>query len=109
MDTFIKDLSFNQLCTNPPDELDKLVYLYHSTLKEILNNHATIHTKQVSMQQQTNWYNEDIALAKKASRKAKRKWHSTKLQIYLEIYKSESHKVKQLCKKSKARFLSEKG
>ena len=74
---FIKDLSSSQLCTNPPDDLDKLVDMYNSTLEEILDNYAPIQTKQVSVQQQTKWYNKDIALAKKARRKGARRWWFT--------------------------------
>ena len=104
IDTFIKDLSISQLCTNTPDDLDKLVDMYNSTLEEILDNHAPIQTYQVAVQQQTKWYNKDIVLGKKVRRNAERSWCSTKLHIYLEIYKSESHKVKELCKKKQSRI-----
>ena len=66
MDTFIKDLSSSLLCRNPPGDVDKLVDMYNSTLEEILDNHGPIQTKEVSVWQQTIWYNTDIALAKKA-------------------------------------------
>ena len=69
-----------------------------------MDNHAPIKTKQVSVLQQTKWYNEDIVSTKKARRKVKRRWCSTKLQILLKMYKSERHKVKQLYKNAKWDF-----
>ena len=108
MDTFIKDLSSSQLCTNPQDDLDKLVDMYNSTLEEVLDNHAPIQTKQVSVQQQTKWYNMDIAFAKKGKTKGEEKVALYQASNTLQNLKSEIHKVKRLCKKAKSEISTRK-
>ena len=108
MDSFMKDLASSQLCTNPPDDLDDLVSLYNDTLQKLLDEHAPVQTKKVPIRQQASWYNEEIALAKKDRRKAERKWRSTKLQIHLDIYKNECHRVKRLCRKAKQDYYQSK-
>ena len=39
MDSFMKDLSKSQLCTNPPDNFDQLVNMYNNTLQNLLSMH----------------------------------------------------------------------
>ena len=72
MDSFMKDLLTSQLCTNPQDDLDLLVDMYNDTLQNLLDGHAPLQTKQVTVSQQTKWYNEDIAMAKNPEEKQKR-------------------------------------
>ena len=92
---WLSDLSSSQLYPETPDGLDTLVGMYDSTLSNLLDNHAPLKTNQILVRYQEKWYNQNIALAKMSRCKGQRKWHSSKCQINLDVYKSKCHRVKQ--------------
>lgn len=75
--TFMEDLSASQLCQDPPSEPDKLVDCYNTTLAELLDRHAPLKTKIVTVRPQVPWYTEEIREAKRERRRAERRWRST--------------------------------
>jgi hypothetical protein len=63
-----------------------LVESYNNVLAELLNKHAPIKQKEIVIHPKSPWYNADIAIAKRARRKAEKKWHKTKLTVHYELY-----------------------
>lgn len=108
MDSFLKDLTASQLCTNPPNDLDQLVEMYNDTLGGLLESHAPLQTKQVKVRSQAKWFDEEILAARCCRRKAEKKWRKTELNVHLDIYKEKARHVKRLCKNAKKRFYERK-
>ena len=74
---FMEDLSASRLCQDPPSEPVKLVNCYYSMLAGLLDRHAPLKTKTVTVRPQVPWYSEEIREAKRARWRAERKWRTT--------------------------------
>ena len=73
MTAFMEDLSASRLCQDPPSEPVKLVDCYNTTLAGLLDRHAPLKTKTVTVRPQVPWYSEEIYEAKRVRRRAERK------------------------------------
>lgn len=61
------------------DDLCKLVGDYSQVLTAALDRHAPIKTRVITERPRPPWYTEEIAEAKKARRRAERRWRRTKV------------------------------
>ena len=64
LEAFKDDLELSDPCRNTPQNLDDLVACYNSTLTSILDKHAPLITKTVTVRAQVPWFNDDIKNAK---------------------------------------------
>ena len=93
IDCFKHELASSALCYNEPrehsvpEELDRLVNIYNTTLTSMIDKHAPLTTKIVKARSQVPWYNHDIAAAKRKRRKAERIWRKTKAEDDLLLFK----------------------
>jgi exonuclease III len=101
---FGNDIQSSSLITHPAAELDDLVDQYNKELSCILNDHAPLQAKQVTLKLNTPWYTEDILHAKRKRRKAERQWLSTGLTIHLEILRAERVEMNRLCAAAKSKY-----
>ena len=62
---FMEDLSASRWCQDPPSEPVKLVDCYNTTLAGLLDRHAPLKTKTVTVRPQVPWYSEEIREAKR--------------------------------------------
>jgi hypothetical protein len=83
----VADLSATKLCQHPPSELDMLVDCYNTTLADLLDNHAPLKTKTVTVRPQVAWYSEEVRVAKRERRRAERKWRSSGTAADFESFK----------------------
>ena len=67
-------------------ELEYLVSFYNKTLSNILDKHAPLKTKTVTIHPTAKWMNDEVRAAKSAKRKAERKWRKTNLEVHRQIY-----------------------
>ena len=93
MDKFKEDLSIhlakkNCIGKQDPDYLNKLIKIYESC-KDILDLHAPLQNKTVTVRKATPWNTEDIKQAKTAKRKAEKAWRKNKNCINWEIFKDK--------------------
>ncbi|CAB4034392.1 RNA-directed DNA polymerase from transposon X-element, partial [Paramuricea clavata] len=56
-----------------------LVDCYNHTLSSSLDRHAPVNRKTVVKRPTVRWFNKEVELAKRARRRAERKWRRTKL------------------------------
>ena len=84
IDSFIRDVRPCALCEDKQllttVELDIYVKEYNSTLSAALDRHATQKTRTLVTRPTVPWYNKTIDIAKRARRKAERKWRKTRLE-----------------------------
>ncbi|CAB3985662.1 RNA-directed DNA polymerase from transposon X-element [Paramuricea clavata] len=88
------DLSNSDLCKNMLSmELNDLVDCYNHTLSSSLDRHAPVNHKTVVKRPTVPWFNEEVKLAKRARRRAERKWRRTKLYGDFLVYKSKKNEA----------------
>ena len=104
---FLEDLSASGLCQDPPSEPEKLVDCYNTTLAGLLDRHAPLKTKTVTVRPQVPWYSEEIREAKRARRRAERKWRTTRFIADLVSFKRHKNHVTHLLKDAKSAFLTD--
>ena len=74
-------------------DLNDLVDCYNRTLSAALEQHAPLICKTVVKRPTVPWFNEEVKSAKKARRRAERKWRRTKLYSDFLIYKSKKNQA----------------
>jgi len=100
---FMEDLSASGLYQDPPSEPAKLIDCYNTTLAGLLDRHAPLKTKTVTVRPQVPWYSEEIREAKRARRRAERRWRTTRSVADLVLFKRQKHHVMHL-KEAKSAF-----
>jgi len=86
------------------DDVDKLVDMYNSTLSEILEKHAPIKKRMVTIHPDAPWIDDEIKQKKREKRKAERNWRRTGLTVHKEIYIDERKHLNILISRSKREF-----
>jgi hypothetical protein len=77
------DIKASSLCTNPPDTLSDLVELYHTTMKDLLDKHAPLLSKQVKSTETNPWFTTELDQLKHNRRKLEKIWKRTHSQTDL--------------------------
>ncbi|KAK2151927.1 hypothetical protein LSH36_345g00012 [Paralvinella palmiformis] len=87
-ESFLADLRVSSLVLDPPDDVDHLVDLYDNTLRDIVDQHAPLRTKEMPSRPMLPWYNKNIQAAKRHRRYCERLWIRTSLCVHFEMFKS---------------------
>ena len=103
----MEDLSASRLGQDPPSEPVKLVDCYNTTLAGLLDRRALLKTKTVTVRPQVPWYSEEIREAKRARRRAERKWRTTRSVADFVSFKRHKNNVTHLLKEGKSAFLTD--
>jgi len=74
----------------------------------ILENHAPLKKKTVTLHPNAPWYTPEIDLAKKDRRKAEKNWRETRLTIHKDIFREKKEKVNKLLTLAKEDYYSDK-
>jgi hypothetical protein len=93
---------------DPQDSVETAVSMYNSTLSDLLDKHAPLKKKTVTLHPNAPWYTEEIDIAKKEKRKAEAMWRETKLTVHRDIFVQKKVKVNQLLVSAKRDFYSER-
>lgn len=89
------------------DTADKLVNKYNNTLSTILDKHAPIKERVITLRPVSPWYTEEIRKLKAERRKLERRWRMTKLTVDKEIYIQHCKSINNAIRKAKAKYYSE--
>ncbi|WAR29084.1 hypothetical protein MAR_002652 [Mya arenaria] len=81
------DITNSQTLQSIEGTTEKLVERYNTGLQELLDKHAPLQTKVITIRQNTPWYNDSLRAAKRNRRKAERKMRKSNLTVHTEIYK----------------------
>ena len=77
-DLQLSPLGLKDLQNKVKNGLDKLVLLYRDTLSALLDKHAPLKTRSFVVRPELPWFNGSIKEAKKAKKRAKKKWRCSK-------------------------------
>jgi len=58
-DVFLADLCVSSLVLDPPDDVDHLVDLYNSTLRDTVEEHVPLRIKEMRRRPLLPWFNKD--------------------------------------------------
>ena len=87
--------------------LDELISQYNVVLSSILDNHAPIKTKPVTLRPAAPWYSEEIDNLKRSRRKLERRWRRTKHSSDRELFIKQCSAVNNLiCASKKSYYTS---
>jgi len=74
---------------------------YDSGIRRLIDKHAPLQVKTITLRSNTPWYTEDIREAKHKRRKAERLWRRTKLTVHHQMFKEECRNIIALLIKAK--------
>lgn len=77
MDSFCKDIQSSHLIQQQSDNLDALVSQYHDVLRSLLDCHAPLNKRVVTIRPYATWYTLEVSAEKRKSRQCERKWCAT--------------------------------
>ena len=86
IDKFKADLSESGLPDFQHEDVDVLVDKRNTTMAEILEKHAPLKTKEVTIHPDAPWINDEVKEQKRKKRKAERKWRKTGLVAHKDKY-----------------------
>ena len=90
LDNFSKDLQLSELISSSSDlDLDTFVDNYDTVLRNILDNHAPLKRRSITIRPSNPWYTPEIDTAKKLRKQLERRWRKTNLEIDRQLFKSQ--------------------
>jgi hypothetical protein len=101
---FESDLLASPLFNSPPDDVDSLVDLYNTVLRDLLDDHAPEKERVVPNRPSSPWLNEEILSARRARRCAERKMRKTGLTVDADIYRRARLTATRAISKAKAAY-----
>ena len=89
-------------------DIDEMVDIYNSTLKDIYDKLAPVQTRVVNHRPWAPWYNEDLREAKREKRRAERKFRKTKLTVNKQMYIEACERYNRLLENCKTSYYKNK-
>ena len=90
--------------SNSETDLDTLVNNYDTTLHDIINNHAPLKQRTVTIRPSKPWYSPEIDKAKKLRKQLERRWRKSKLEIDRQLFKSQRLVVINMINQAKSEY-----
>ena len=94
------------LLAHDPTNISQCVNLYNSELSRILDCHAPLTTRVVTIRPAAPWYNDEIKIEKKRRRQLERRWRASGLLSDRGRFTEQCRLVNQLLWSSRSRFYS---
>ena len=86
---------------------DKM-FIFNETITELLDRHAPLTSKVITIRPDTSWFTEEIRLSKQLRREAEETWRKSKLAVHRELYKRARAATNSLIVETKRKSLNEK-
>ena len=86
---FAEGIHNSTLYIDLPEDLDKLVNCYNTTLSSLLNKHAPMQSRKIRNRPKPLWFDDEIMLARGDRPKAEKPWRRTGLASDLLAFKSK--------------------
>ena len=106
MEALRRDLTTLPVFTSPATNVTDFLAQYQNNLDGLLEIHAPLKRRVVTLRPSTPWYNDEIASAKRDRRKLERHWQKTRLTVHQQLYKNKCKQVRSLITSAKMQFYS---
>ncbi len=103
-DLFKSEIAASPLLSSPCHDINQAVSQYNTILQELLDKHAPVIRRTVTVRPSAAWYNDAIKDAKRVRRQLERRWRRTKLTVYKEKYKEQCKIVIKLIEESRQKY-----
>ena len=105
IDSFIQDIKNSKLMAHLDfDNASDLTDHYDHVLSTLLDQHAPIKKRVVTLRPAAPWYTDEIRSEKAKRRKLERRWRKNKLTVNREMYVKQCNLVNNLISESKTKF-----
>ena len=110
IDIFKTDISSSDLLTGclQLTDVDEIVNTYSHVLTSLIDKHAPMRTKLITLRPSCPWYNQELHDAKHLRPKLERRWRKSRLTIDHEIYRTQCSLVNKLLRHARINYYSEK-
>ena len=102
--SFSTDIENSDLYTSQERLLEESVTQYYDVLGDLLEKHAPLKTKWLTIRPAAPWVNDDILSARKERRRMERRWRLSRLTVDLEIFMNQRDIVKKMIYTAKSEF-----
>jgi len=102
------DILESAILRRPAVELDAMVCQYNSTLRTLLEKHASLKSKTFPVRQMIPRFSDDIEDAKQERRKLDRLWRRTTLTIHRQMYQAQKRLLNELMNSEEAKYFNDK-
>ena len=90
------DIATSTLCLDPATSAASLLEQYDTTLSTLLDKHAPVLRRTITIRPKVSWFNGDIKMAKQKRRQLGRRWRQSRLTIHGDLFKEQRRYVNQL-------------
>ena len=104
VDDLCKDLLQCHELKSLPDDVESAVLQYDSAMRTIIDKHAPVKSKIITIRSEAVWYTEEIHEARRIRRKLERKWRKTGLEVDFQIYSNQRQAVTRLVHATKTDY-----
>ena len=105
---FQADIETSTLCLDPATSAASLLDQYDDTMSALLDKHAPLQTRTITVRPKVPWFNGDIKMAKQKRRQLERRWRHSRLTIHLDIFKEQKRHVNKLIPSAKSSYYTAK-
>ena len=106
-DLQLSPLGLKDLQSEGKSDLDQLVLFCQDSLSTLLDKHAPLKTRSFVARPKLPWFNGSVTEAKKANKRAKKKWHSSKNENDKDNCKSKRNEYLYLLNTAKQKCFSD--
>jgi hypothetical protein len=104
IDDFVTDLSKSSVLNSTDGTVDELVEAYNTGIQVLIDQHAPLCKKTITLRPNTPWYSDEVRSAKQNRKKAEKQWRKTKLTVHRQIFKDKCREVNRSLIKAKKDF-----
>ncbi len=108
LDDFCRDVHDSLSHCDPSWTIERLVECYNENLRGLLDRHAPLHQRVITLWPHAPWYTGDLHAAKQGRRRAEGRWRRTRLSVYRQGYRDRSGHVSRLLHQAKQHYYSQK-
>ena len=108
VNTFKNDLVQDNCINTQSSSPDELLELYTRELTKLVDTHAPVRSKTITLRPQCPWFTEELHSAKHLKRKLERKWRGTKLTIDHQQYRNHCAVFNNMLNEARKTYYSDK-
>ena len=101
---FNKDIEQSALATNPVADLHQFVARYELILSELLDRHAPMKSRLITLRPNAPWYTDDLREIKVKRRQLKRAWIASGHAIDKQLFVDQCKKYRRMLEQAKCRY-----
>ena len=101
-----RDLEQLSVVTHPAVSLTTLVKQYNTDLSELLERHAPLKSRFLTLRPFSPWYDADLIAAKQKRRRSELRWRRSVLTVHRQMYIEQRQAVARLLKAKKSQYYS---